>query len=233
MSSKFIDFYSQLIQPSEANMTDSCNGLFTTDEEFKKMENAVNNLLITKKQIDSLSNERNSLMQLYESKISEQNEQIKYLKEENIYLKQLLNKQQNNESTESIWREKYELCLDNIMRQLLNNLKIQETIRSEFLKLEENDTSVLSTRAENSYICTSNSWTFNNVNTKKTHRLHELLMHQQAQQLNLLNELSEFSKNLKTNSHLNHSHYNLRRQLLNDLVHSISRRSHSLMIHLN
>lgn len=157
------------------------------------MENAVNNLLITKKQIDSLNNERNSLMLLYENKINEQNSQIKYLEEENYILK--LKLEQQNSANGVQWRQKYEQCLDSIMRQLLNSLKTQETIRTEIVNLdqEENELS-----QDNTLISTSNSWTFKSLGFSKAHRVQELLMHQQKQQLNLLNELSEMSKSLKT-----------------------------------
>lgn len=160
------------------------------------MENAVNNLLITKKQIDSLNNERNSLMLLYENKINEQNSQIKYLEEENYILKLKLEQQNSANGVE--WRQKYEQCLDSIMRQLLNSLKTQETIRAEFVNLEQEDTEL---NHDNTLISTSNSWTFKSLSFNKSHRVQELLMLQQQQQLSLLNELSEIAKSLKTNNH--------------------------------
>lgn len=167
------------------------------------MENAVNNLLITKKQIDSLNNERNSLMLLYESKINEQNSQIKYLEEENYFLK--LKLEQQNTANGAQWRQKYEQSLDKVMRQLLNSLKTQETIRAEFVNLEQEENELVQ---DSALISTSNSWTFKGLSFKKSHRVQELLMIQQKQQLNLLNELSEISKSLKTNYQdlsLNHS----------------------------
>ncbi|RMZ95084.1 Nck-associated 5 [Brachionus plicatilis] len=193
MSSELVDLCAYMCDETKQP------GLITTEEEFKKMENAVNNLLITKKQIDSLSNERNSLMLLYENKINEQNSQIKYLEEENYFLK--LKLEQQNSTDGEQWRQKYEQSLDNIMRQLLSSLKTQETIRAEFMNLDQADNEL------DSLISTSNSWTFKGLNLNKSHRVQELLMLQQKQQLNLLNELSEISKSLKTNCHSQHTNH--------------------------
>lgn len=86
------------------------------------------------------------------------------------------------------WRKNYEICLDNVMRQLLNTLKVQETIRVEYsklqtkpfantnkntntCKLDNNDAAspasclsfndeLLLKNSKNTSFCTSNSWTF-------------------------------------------------------------------------
>ena len=166
------------------------------------MESVVNSLLASKKQIDMLKNERATLIHIYENKIDEQNDLIKYLQDENLRLKQALNLKASNqtncncEAEHRNWRKKYEVFLENIMRQLLNALKIQENIRIEYFKLEKsqfklynsisNHTSIKNessndsrndckspfkgNKANTDSFCTSNSWTFNNhSNTTSTH----------------------------------------------------------------
>ena len=202
------------------------------------MENAVNNLLSSKLQIDQLKSERNSLIQIYEAKLSEQTEQINYLQHENEKLQLKLNTTPHtntNSSTSSIcscatehrnWRKVYEPLLDNLVKQLMNALKLQESIRVEYFKLEKSQLRLsysnskithnptVATEATKAFPCSfapSNSWTFNTTkaadpedskvkvnNFETIAKFQELLAQQQKQQLSLLNELSQISLSLKT-----------------------------------
>lgn len=63
--------------------------------------------------------------------------------------------------------QNFELCLDNLIRQLLNSLKIQETIRVEYLRFSQRIGSTIDQPSSlekpnptNQFFCTSNSWTF-------------------------------------------------------------------------
>ena len=122
-----------------------------------------------------------------------------------------------------MWRKHYETYLDNLIKQTLNELKLHEAIRGEYIKLESYLNS-LSSKATNSF-CPSNSWTFdskkiiqktnsneNDDNEKMFNsleqtngcqtlaRLNELLSQQQLRQLGLIDELSHLAFSLKINT---------------------------------
>lgn len=142
------------------------------------------------------------------------------------------------------WSAKYEPNMENIMRQMLNSLKIQETIRTEYSKIISTQTNTLNC----SFICTSNSWTFNRSEetpaATNAHqdlfessssfssakiKLQELLVQQQKVQLSLYNDLNEIFKSLRNSEdsqninnsvvlNLNHSQSNLNIGLFSYLI---------------
>ena len=127
------------------------------------------------------------------------------------------------ESPYENWRQKYELFLDNIMRQILNALKIQETIRIEFSNLNE-QRQQSTTKNESSKLFTCHSCKAKKISVEakrnkpsQSHsnpnetivvnetmaRFQDLLNKQQQQQLNLLSELSKISDSLKNKPNFN------------------------------
>jgi hypothetical protein len=99
------------------------------------METTLCNLLSSRKQIDALKQEHQSIRLAYEAKFIEQNEQINYLQEENYRLKYSSQNNQQPQCTKCDENSVDWRMVDNVMRQLLNSLKIQETIRTEYSKL--------------------------------------------------------------------------------------------------
>ena len=132
-------------------------------------------------------------------------EQLKCLQEENVGLKCLIRSLKASDSSpanncdrtcdcelkyKSLFK-KYEHFLDNIMRQLLNALKMQEAIRFELDSIEaikHNKPSEAEPRA--SYQITNK----NDEAVEAINRFHMLLSEQQHQQLGMLNDLSLISK---------------------------------------
>ena len=132
-------------------------------------------------------------------------EQLKCLQEENVGLKCLIRSLKANDSSpanncdgtcdcelkyKSLFK-KYEHFLDNIMRQLLNALKMQEAIRFELDSIEaikHNKLNEAEPRASQQ-ITNKNDEAVDAIN-----RFHILLSEQQHQQLGMLNDLSLITK---------------------------------------
>jgi hypothetical protein len=125
------------------------------------------------------------------------------------------------------WRKNYEIYLDNLIKQTLDDLQLQEAIRGEYTKLEmayfnntnQNNDSQMTTKT-NGFCTTSNSWTFDrklisdkevesllekDLNFQTFTRLKDLLSDQQRRQMSLIDELSHLAFSLKMTDTINNS----------------------------
>ncbi|XP_064598006.1 uncharacterized protein LOC135464511 [Liolophura sinensis] len=144
---------------------DSCKGrLRALQEEFKKMEEVVQNMMQYKTKIDQLKQEKSSLAVTYESNLQKYRSQMNCLERENMMLLNEVKKKESQTGCMSDSRDKtklllerlriietensslvleneqqrqqYEKCLDEIANQVVQALLGQKTLREECLKLQ-------------------------------------------------------------------------------------------------
>ncbi|XP_033727874.1 LOW QUALITY PROTEIN: uncharacterized protein LOC117317251 [Pecten maximus] len=137
--------------------------LHSLQQEFKRMEETVRNMMQYKSKIDQLKQEKSSLSVTYENNMHKYRNHISTLERENIMLlndvkrfesqpisgktddrtKLLLGRLKMLESENSALvmeneqqRQQYEKCLDEIANQVVQALLAQKTLREECLKLQ-------------------------------------------------------------------------------------------------
>ncbi|XP_067685563.1 serine-rich adhesin for platelets-like isoform X2 [Haliotis asinina] len=145
--------------------SDSCRSrLHALQEEFKKMEEMVRNMLQYKSKIDQLKQEKSNLSITYETNLQKYSSHISTLERENMVLlnevkkleaqlsgkgddqdksKLLLQRLKMLEAENSSLvleneqqRHQYEKCLDEIANQVVQALLAQKTLREECMKLQ-------------------------------------------------------------------------------------------------